>query len=362
MQHYWVVIYIAVAIMVIDGHPKDLHVEVVPVHTRFAAIQKVNVLLKYTNTGTESMAIYKWYLPETNLCEAIFEVTRDGERVEYVGPIVKRRTPTADDMINLSPGTSMSTIIELSSVYNMTQTGNYVIQYKMNADQVLTTMDNIFTYKITSSYDGEESILESAPAQVFVVGRRNLLIEQAIEASTQIRALTPTFISCTATRSSSIRSAISAAENYANDAIQHLNRQPSATVRYTTWFGSYSSNNWLRLQSHFSKIQSALYTKSLVFDCSCPGAGSQDSYAYVYSNQPYKIYLCNSFWPSSITGTDSKAGTIIHELAHFTIVVGTDDYAYGHSAAQTLARSNPARALMNSDNLEYFAENIPALN
>ncbi|KAG8682406.1 hypothetical protein FRC08_014982, partial [Ceratobasidium sp. 394] len=62
----------------------------------------------------------------------------------------------------------------------------------------------------------------------------------------------------------------------------------------------------------------------------------------------------------SNTGTDSKAGTIIHEQSHFTVNGGTHDYAYGQSAAKSLAISNPARAIMNADSHEYFAENTPA--
>jgi peptidyl-Lys metalloendopeptidase len=56
------------------------------------------------------------------------------------------------------------------------------------------------------------------------------------------------------------------------------------------------------------------------------------------------------------TGIDSKSGTIIHELAHFSILAGTTDHAYGQSTCKSLAQSNPAKALMNSDNLQYFVE------
>jgi peptidyl-Lys metalloendopeptidase len=61
------------------------------------------------------------------------------------------------------------------------------------------------------------------------------------------------------------------------------------------------------------------------------------------------------------TGTDSKAGTIVHEQSHFTVNGGTKDYVYGQAAAKRLAISNPAQAIMNADNHEYFAENTPAL-
>jgi peptidyl-Lys metalloendopeptidase len=84
-------------------------------------------------------------------------------------------------------------------------------------------------------------------------------------------------------------------------------------------------------------------------------------YAYVYPNQPYNIYLCRVFWTAPMTGTDSKAGTLIHEMSHFTVVAGTEDWAYGQTNAKALASSDPDRAVDNADNHEYFAENTPPL-
>jgi peptidyl-Lys metalloendopeptidase len=79
----------------------------------------------------------------------------------------------------------------------------------------------------------------------------------------------------------------------------------------------------------------------------------------VYPNQPYKIYVCKVFWQAPLTGTDSKAGTLIHEMSHFDVTAGTDDFVYGQSGAIQLAITNPDNASMNADNHEYFAENNP---
>lgn len=50
----------------------------------------------------------------------------------------------------------------------------------------------------------------------------------------------------------------------------------------------------------------------------------------------------------------------MHEQSHFTNNAGTEDYAYGQTAAKALAKSNSAEAIENADNHEYFAENTPA--
>jgi len=357
MHQCWIFVYLTATIMAINGHVQDLRVNVIPVQSRFAAVQDVNVILKYSNVGGDTMSIYKWYLPEKELFDPLFEVTRNGEPVEYVGPLAKRRAPTAEDVIFLTPGMTVSSVIQLSSVYDMTQSGNYIIQYKMNSNQVLLPMQ----HRSMLSNDDQESVLESPPIVVFAVGRRNLLIEEAIEVNSQVRALTPTYSGCSASQASSIRTALNAAESYANSALQYVNSQSGVTVRYNTWYGTFSTTNRLTLKSHLTKIQSAISTKTISFDCTCPAASS-GTYAYVYPNQHYKIYLCGAFWPSSMTGTDSMGGTIIHELAHFQILSGTSDHAYGQSACKSLAQSSPLKALANSDSLQYFVENNPRLN
>ncbi len=60
-----------------------------------------------------------------------------------------------------------------------------------------------------------------------------------------------------------------------------------------------------------------------------------------------------------MTGTDSKAGTLVHEMSHFNVVASTDDVVYGQTGAKNLAFSNPEDAIRNADSHEYFAENTP---
>lgn len=102
----------------------------------------------------------------------------------------------------------------------------------------------------------------------------------------------------------------------------------------------------------------AFQTKPVKVDCSC----DEDYFAYVYPAQPYTIYVCNAFWPAPLVGTDSKGGTLLHEMSHFDIVAGTDDHVYGQQGAAELARTAPERAINNADSHEYFGENSPPLN
>ena len=142
----------------------------------------------------------------------------------------------------------------------------------------------------------------------------------------------------------------------ANNSISSLNG--SSGDRYNSWFGSYSSSRHNTVSGNFDSIKDALDNKPLTFDCSC----NQSYFAYVYPNQPYKVYFCKAFWNARETGTDSRGGTIIHEMSHFNAVAGTDDVVYGQSGARALAISNPNDAVKNADSHEYFAENNPSEN
>jgi peptidyl-Lys metalloendopeptidase len=101
-----------------------------------------------------------------------------------------------------------------------------------------------------------------------------------------------------------------------------------------------------------------LNNQNITVNCRC----NQSAYAYVYPTQPYTIYVCKAFWTAPATGTDSKAGTMVHEMSHFDIVANTDDVVYGQAGAKNLANTNPNDAVRNADSHEYFAENTPFQN
>ncbi|KAG9073431.1 hypothetical protein FS749_015207 [Ceratobasidium sp. UAMH 11750] len=87
-----------------------------------------------------------------------------------------------------------------------------------------------------------------------------------------------------------------------------------------------------------------------------------DTYAFVYPNKFPTIHLCGAFWKAPTNGTDSKAGTIVHEGTHFNNIGGTSDFAYGQQGAKDLAKQDPDQAVMNADSHEYFVENNPHLD
>ncbi len=337
-------------------------VSVVPEKTSLQQDDDVVLRVTITNTSSKPQYVLKWHTPFAGIEDHLFEVKRDGVDVPYLGRHIKRQAPTAKDYYLLKPGASHSTKVEISSLYDMSVTGDYSVRYHAASVNTFLASSDPRPMSASAAIEAGAEIgeLDSSPATMFINGRlaRGTVVGQPFEMKQSIASpMGVSFSSCTASQSSAITSAISAAKSMSNSGVNYLTAGNRGT-RYTKWFGVYDSGRYSTVRTHFNNIKNAFDTKNVVVDCSC----KESYYAYVYPTQPYKIYVCNAFWSAPTSGTDSKGGTLVHEMSHFNVVASTDDRAYGQSAAASLARSNPAGAVDNADSHEYFGENTPAGN
>ncbi|MET7140792.1 M35 family metallo-endopeptidase [Xanthomonas sp. PPL139] len=333
--------------------PAPLQVELTPVADADGQ-QRGQLAVTVRNTGEQVARVPKWELPLGDLDNALFQVQRDGKPVDYVGRLVKRAAPRADDMVVLQPGEARQARIDLGQAYDLSRSGTYSIRLDAPL-QGAAFADGARMLRA----DGEPQTLSSAPLTVWLDGGRGRAVRNDLMVGPQAVVNGVNYASCSTSQISTIGSAVSAARNYSQNAKTYLNGG-STGARYTTWFGAYNASRYSTATSNFVNIDSAIDQNNgqITINCGC----SDSSYAYVYPNQPYQIYVCNAFWSAPLTGTDSKAGTLIHEMSHFSVVAGTQDTAYGQSAAKSLAKSDPARAVKNADSHEYFAENNPSQN
>jgi peptidyl-Lys metalloendopeptidase len=308
---------------------KDLEVSLSADKSSFRASESALVSVTLRNGAAKTAKLHKKFSLIEGVEEPLFAVARDGKQVSYEGPHIKRGPASEEDYLALKPGESQTWTVDLAESYDLSKTGNYSIRYALGSLQ---------SNELKLAIEGRPSGHRAPPPDVTLQGIA--------------------FSRCDSTQQATVTQALSAASTYANNAVTYLNGTPSATPRYTTWFGAYSLSGWNTAKNHFVAIKDVYDTKTTTFDCSC----KKKYYAYVYPNQPYNVYLCSVFWQAPMTGTDSKAGTIIHETSHFSVVAGTDDWAYGQTNAKALASSDPTRALNNADNHEYFAENTPFQN
>ena len=309
----------------------------------------VRVNLTLTNTGDKPIRLLKWQLPGSEDAP-LFLVERDGEKVGYEGALIKRAAPTDKDFQLLKAGQSLTLQAEVSGLYDMSAQGQYSIRYRLptlpqgakaaKAKQAQGSESNVVTLWVEGVAD-DRVLAKAAVAE-----------PQAVTASVSFSGR------CSNTQKSDILTALDAASGITNNSSSYLKVDKPDGQRYRSWFGAYDASRWNQAETHFSKIKDAIDNKPLTFDCGC----KQSYFAYVYPDKPYKVYLCKSFWTAPVTGTDSRAGTIVHELSHFNVVASTDDLGYGQTNARNLASTDPVKALNNADNHEYFAENTPSEN
>ena len=303
------------------------------------------VTLNITNITDQDLKILKWNtLLETPLSANLFHIQHNKQTIPYIGRLVKRSHPTENDYTILQSGESRSVTIDLPKYYKMISAGEYEITYKgsitLNTLNIVKKPSKIFKTTEHSIYINYSSD----------VGKKNTY---------KLQKLPPNYNGCTQSEINILDAVHTAAVSIAKDASDRLNsaNSPTQADRYNTWFGTSDATRQSEVTVHFNNIHYVLDTQTVSFDCTC----NDDSFAYVYPSQTYTVYLCNAFWNATTTGTDSQSGTLIHEIAHFTNVAGTNDYAYGQNAAKELAKNNPQNAIFNSDNHEYFAENTPYL-
>jgi len=353
---------------VVGAAPKDGPIVALSVtQGKFVSSEDVLVTVTIYNPTKNPVKVLRWFTPEDQTAERLFVVTRNGEPVAYTGPIYKRVPATEKDYLSLQAGASIVRTVNLGSFYDLSQDGQYEVAFAVAAFNLFNEKANAFQFKdvlvsekISLTVDGREAKGTPVPSPTPGGGKHTPTPPPPGGTPT---ATPPgggggnSFNACTTTRQSQLVSARNESKIYASNAENYLlaNLQGS---RYTTWFGVFSSSRYNTVKSHFTAISNAMDNASVRFDCTCT---QTNVYAYVYPNQPYNIYLCGAFWAAPLTGTDSKAGTLIHEMSHFDVVAGTDDFAYGQTAARNLAISNPNNAVQNADNHEYFAENTPPL-
>jgi len=315
------------------------------------------VQMKITNNSNEIVKVPYWQLPGASSESKLFQVLRNGAPVDFLGKMVKRGAPTEAELVTFQPRETKVVNVNLADNYDLSRSGSYTVAFQSYLDGARTA-----TGRRVGDAAGRMARLGSAPLSLFVDAdnRLNSLNgNRRPPSSTVVYQNGVGYAACSSTQISGASNGLAQARNYSENAKGYL---AGGTVgpRYTTWFGAYTSARYSTANQHFVAIDSAMdqSNNAIIIDCSC----KQSYYAYVYPTQPYRIYVCNAFWSAPTAGTDSKGGTLIHEMSHFNAVAATDDHVYGQSGAKSLAISNPTNALDNADNHEYFAENTPNQN
>ena len=322
------------------------------------------VQFRITNNSSQALKVPSWQLPSDDPGSRQFEIFNQGQRAKYLGKMIHHTAPTDADMVTFKAYETKVIRVNLANSYDLSARGDYSVRFNSFLQDAKT--DN---GRRIAGANGRMAKMETVPLRLWVDGKS--------PSSQQLKGSGPstqgkpggggggtvvngvTFIGCAATQITDAGNAVVESRKYLDDSNSYLNTGATGP-RYTTWFGAVTSARYSTAKSHYVSIDSAMDQTGgqVAIDCTC----KQSYYAFVYPDKPYQIHVCKAFWTAPLTGTDSKAGTLIHEMSHFNVTAGTNDWVYGQAGAKNLAISNPDQALDNADNHEYFGENNPHQN
>ncbi|CAE6500415.1 unnamed protein product [Rhizoctonia solani] len=318
-------------------------------------VENLSVKTVVTNTGSDSVKLLKnpssvlsdWQTNSFSIKSSLGPPSFTGVRIKY-SPELALKSGDESNFMVLAAGESFELTHSLAGVYNFTRSGageydfsaNNIFQYVDENGQLATVTAE--TVAVTNKLSLAGSLVSLRHMQNF---KRRRITRRDIS-----------YKSCSSDQQLLISAAANSANEYVANATTYLDSISTSTDRYTQWFGTFDSTRFSTVKSHFTNIGTD--ATSSTYDCGCTQSAV---YAYVYQDTPGYVYLCDAFWSASNTGTDSRAGTLVHEQSHFVVNGGTDDLVYGSISAHSLASSNPDQAIGNADNHEYFVENNPVL-
>ncbi|KAK1230791.1 hypothetical protein PQX77_006105 [Marasmius sp. AFHP31] len=316
----------------------------------FAGIENFKIKTSLVNSGGETLKLLKD--PRTILSSLptdSFTISNDGGsspeftgvRVKFVPEYVIENN-IEEAFVVLEPGASFELEHDLSTSYNFTDPGEGAYNIRANTQFLYIDPTTKELVELEATHEAALVATLSGTLSIDLTDRRAKKIQ---------------YVSCSDSRQSKLKTAADDAKSYASSAAAYLGSHTSATPRYESWFGKYGPVRHNKVLKHFNAIEGFGFHKDVTYDCTCDDAGV---FAYVNANQYGTIYLCRAFWNAPATGSNSRAGTLVHEASHFKAVAGTEDFTYGKGPARKLAIDDPAKAIQNADSLEYFAENHPA--
>lgn len=339
------------------------------------------------NTSDQDVEVLSWYTPlegvvnghETPIESPCLLVTKNGEEVEYDGKLKKREgIPPKEAFVTVKAGESISVHFDVNQAYQVSPPGDYSvafvgtpessdgsIEFKYSPEspaedavpiqQNLSGMTTGFRVKSSSEDSGNE--LKSPRLTEGEVARENRFEDapiapkkdEASESPTAPAGAKPPTIVSEPTPQKKQETLDAHNEGY--NLVLAMLGSLGNNANYVEWFGTFDNTRLSVVTANFTTIRDRMHDTTFTYDLS--GTGCEPGvFAYTYKGAT-TVWMCESFWSALPTGTDSKAGTVVHELSH--AIVRTDDIVYGQAKCRQLAINDPNRAVKNADNHEYCA-------
>ncbi|SEM26889.1 Lysine-specific metallo-endopeptidase [Luteibacter sp. UNCMF331Sha3.1] len=333
------------------------------------------VHVEMVNEGDRDVAIYEWDTPFVQsagrLAKRLFQVKDAfGNEVRYRGRWVNTGRILANQFIVMHPGDRREADVDLRVEYDYGLGGAFSVKYVLPLDRE-PDRDVVTREQYEAFRHNEQKNTRSNVTTIYIDGP-----VQPVASVTDDDCSEPQ------------KGVIRAAKSRAFDALWKTDSYMSARYerrddgaggsqfvfvphpRYERWLGAHSGSEPSLHEEGFSASDNGLAyerpwevfarlvggaAKKLQPRCGCPGYPPTTP-AWAEVETTYVVHFCDPFFELPEMGLpSSRMGTVIHELSHFDDgMKGTEDYVYGRSAAEKLAKENRSLAVRNADNFEFF--------
>lgn len=334
----------------------------------------VLVKVAITNTSKQDLSVLTWNTPLDRLVTDCLDVTVNGKKVEYDGPMVKRAAPTESDYLVIKAGQSVEAEYPVSDAYDTSKPGKYDVKLKPRIADVAPKQAGLAkllamgrrepvqapisartSFKVEKGQGGHLTLGAAARTNEKT---QKLAMSKAVGMKTKATAKKKSekkkagpqpalTIDGTATQKAAALKAHKDGYALGKAALAGMANGP----RYVEWFGPHTTARFNKVKANYTAVLKRMETIQFTYNLSGSGCTS-GVYAYTYKGTS-TIWFCDAFWSAPSTGTDSKAGTVVHEHTHSD--ASTDDVRYGQTACRLLARNAPNDAVNNADSHEYYA-------
>ncbi len=336
----------------------------------YDSAEPVKLRFDLTNNGDEDLYVLKWYTPLEGLNSDCLTVIRNEKsKVGYDGPMIKRGRPGPDDYVLVPAGGTVSADVDVSASYAVSLPADYRVELNIQALEHIPAPAAAkksaalalakSTPKLQTVTGGKTKFkVKQGALKLPTRGETARKVSKALAKSTGAAvsvgavaaaagALPPMITGGTAPQQATAKQGHIDGFHLCAAALAAL----ANNAQYKEWFGVHTAARFNKVKSVFTKIRNRMKTVAFTYDLS--GAGCKSGvYAYTYKGGT-RIWFCGAFWTAPALGTDSKAGTVVHEHSHSD--ANTDDVTYGQTNARALATSKPDEAVRNADNDEYYA-------
>ncbi|CZT53110.1 related to metalloproteinase penicillolysin [Rhynchosporium secalis] len=312
-----------------------------------------------TNTGAETVTVFKGNTVFSEHATKDLLVTADGVALPFEGIDVNyRKSDLTPEMFQvIAPGETVTASVNAAKTYKLGAVSEAEItaiqgfEYVFGSVAPTTLADMLFCDSVASA-PLAITVDQKVAAADHVLKRDSKLQKSP---SSRIKKRAVTYSGCTAAQTSSLKTTVS-------DAIAMSKAASIAAgtgaAFFTAWFKSTSVAP--KVQSIYNSV-AGVQTTSPKISCKDLYDACSDGTALLYAIPSDKVIVpCpnNGYWEfpefaSTCANDDQdRAGAILHEATH---LYGTEDWAYGSTAARALSAT---KASQNADTYEMYAGSV----